>query len=91
MQAYEVVLGKRYQDKVSGFMGIATATITYLNGCTQINLTPKTPKKAETKRDSWYFDVQQIELVDDGIHVDATRTATPADRPGGPEGPSDIG
>ena len=62
-----IELGQKVKDKVTGFTGIATARIEYLNGCVQILVTPKmaTPKKGETQEypTATYVDVEQLDIV----------------------------
>ena len=38
------ILGKKVKDKVSGFLGTATAVVECLNGCIQVEITPKVGK-----------------------------------------------
>jgi hypothetical protein len=75
----EVTLGKRYRDVVSGFIGIATATHTYLNGCIRVSLTPPVDADGK-KRESEAFDIQELVLVDDGVKESVKPTPT-----GGPQ------
>lgn len=74
-----IILGKRYKDKVSGFVGIATSKHEYLNGCIRISLTP-TVDKDNKPQDPQSYDYQELELVDDGVQV-----VEPEKRNGGPQ------
>lgn len=59
-------LGQRVRDIVTGFEGIATSRVEFLNGCVQYAVTPS--ECIDGKRpDGEYFDVSQLEIVDDGI------------------------
>lgn len=65
----EFKLGNRLKDKVTGFTGIATARIQYINGCIQYCLIPQVDKDGKYV-EGIYFDVQRLEHVDDGIADD---------------------
>lgn len=72
-----VVLGDRYRDRVSGWEGTATARYEYLNGCVRIELSAA---DKDGKPESFVFDVQQIEPVDEPpVVVKAGRTGGPRD------------
>jgi len=60
----QIELGQRVKDKVSDFIGIAVARVTYLNGCVQIQVTPKA---VEGKIINQWIDEIQLEVVDQGI------------------------
>jgi hypothetical protein len=70
-------LGQRLRDRVSGFEGIATGRLQYLNGCVQYLLRPKIGADGKTIDGEW-FDDQQIEFVDEGITVAPKRTGGPS-------------
>lgn len=58
-----IQLGDRVRDKVSGFVGIASARLEFLNGCIRIDVIP--PVDKEGKRvDGATFDLDQLEVVD---------------------------
>ncbi len=65
-----IELGQKVKDVVTGFSGIATARVEYLNGCVQILVAPKMviPKKGETEvyPTSTYVDVEQLRVVGKG-------------------------
>lgn len=64
----EVELGAKYRDSISGFEGIATSETRFINKCRQVCLTREVEKgKQKTSDDSWYFDIEQLERVGDGI------------------------
>lgn len=67
------MLGKKLRCKVTGFTGIATAEVKYINGCTQYCVVPKVGK--DNKRpDGEYIDIQQLEVVGDGVSIIPTDT-----------------
>ena len=76
----EILLGKRYRDRVTGFDGIATARHEYLNGCVRISITSTVLKDGKTIEPE-SFDAQQLELVDEGINVVKKQTGGPGDVP----------
>ncbi len=63
-----IALGNEVKDKVTGFTGIATSRIEYLNGCKQICIKPKMVKDSKMP-DGEYIDIQQIEVVGEGVDV----------------------
>jgi hypothetical protein len=69
-------LGNTLRDTVTGVQGITTAYVTYMNGCVQWNIHPKTNKDGKVP-DSLYFDEQQLELVDNGIAKDNKKEIPP--------------
>jgi len=61
----KIKLGSKVRDKITGFTGVATAKIEYLNGCVQICIRP--PVGADNKmREHEYIDIDQIEVIDNG-------------------------
>lgn len=84
-------LGDRVKDLVSGFEGICTGRLEYLNGCVQYQVTPKRDTKTGKMIDGYYIDDFQLKLVKAGAvpaYQDApAEKATPdtsAGRTGGP-------
>lgn len=68
-----IKLGSRVKDKITGFEGIAIASVTYLTGCEQIGITPpldKDGKLVETQ----YFDITRLEVIDDAAFIPADRS-----------------
>lgn len=68
----EIKLGDKVRDKVTGFEGIATSRTEYLNGCFQIEITPKMKKKDAIKPEDLVgmaIDEQQLERVGNGINT----------------------
>ena len=76
-----IELGSKVKDIVSGFEGIATARIEYMNGCVQYYITPKVSKDGELKDGRW-FDVQQVEVCSDGIREKIAKMVTGGPAPG---------
>ena len=68
----KIKLGDKVRDRISGFEGIATSRTEYLNGCFQIEITPKLKKSEKITSDSLAgvaFDQQQIEKVGNGLNT----------------------
>lgn len=70
-----IQLGSKVKDIVSGFTGIATARIEYLNGCIQIKVVHPVDKTGEVK-ECW-FDIQQVQVLGKGIAVQKKETGGP--------------
>lgn len=68
-----ITLGKKVKDKVTGYEGIATARVEYLNGCVQYCVKPKVGADGKMP-DPEYIDVQQLEVVEDGVSVKPSDT-----------------
>lgn len=67
-QTKEIQLGNRVKDIVTGFTGIASSKIEYLNGCVQFGVKPKVEKDGKMP-EIYYIDVQQLEFVDEGVSI----------------------
>jgi hypothetical protein len=77
-----IVLGEKYKDKVSGFVGIATEQLEWLGGCSHVVLTPpvgKTGAIVATQR----IQVERLELVVSKETSEEVTKVTPT-RTGGP-------
>lgn len=64
-----IELGSLVKCKVTGYKGIATARIVYLNGCVRVEVTPQGQtgdKGIEIK--STFLDEGQLEVVGNGIN-----------------------
>ena len=61
------MLGKKVKCKITGFEGIATAKVEYINGCIQYCVKP--PAIEGKMIDGEYIDVGQLEVIGDGIHL----------------------
>lgn len=55
-------LGDRMRSVVSGFEGIATAYVVYLNGCERFLLQPPVDEKGQEQSGIW-FDVPELVVV----------------------------
>jgi hypothetical protein len=60
----DVVLGKKVRDKITGFIGIAVAEHTYINGCKRISVQPSIDKNGKVP-ESVSFDIPQLEIVEE--------------------------
>lgn len=69
-------LGDLLKDRITGFKGVATARVEFLNGCVRFCLTPEKLNKDSKPAEGEYFDVQQIELVKASRLVTNARVAT---------------
>lgn len=69
----EIKLGNKVRDKVTGYEGVATARVEYLNGCVQYCVKPKVGSDGKMP-DPEYIDVQQLEVVSEGATVEASKT-----------------
>ena len=58
----KIKLGEKYRDKVTGFIGIATAKHTWLTGCDTVTLTPRVDYEGKL-RGTEGFDVSQLEEI----------------------------
>lgn len=68
----EIKLGDKVKDKVTGYEGIATSKTEFLNGCTQIEVTPKIKKGTNPTQEQMIgmgIDKQQLEKIGDGVNV----------------------
>jgi hypothetical protein len=72
----EIKLGSKVRDIVSGFEGIATSEVKYLNGCKQYCVAGRSVEGKEGV--NIYFDHAQLELVDEGITVKMSDTGGPS-------------
>lgn len=63
-----IKLGDKVRDRISGFEGIATARVEYINGCIQFCIKPKMLKDGKVI-DGEYFDVDQIEVIGHGLNI----------------------
>jgi len=72
----EIKLGNKVRDKVTGYEGVATARVEYLNGCVQYCVKPKVGSDGKMPEPE-YIDVQQLEVVSDGTTVEPSKTGGP--------------
>jgi len=68
----KIILGDKVRDKVTGYEGIATSRTEFLNGCFQIEITPKMKKGNNLKIEDMTgmaIDEQQLERINCGINT----------------------
>ncbi len=63
-----IELGMSVKDRVTGFKGIVTARVEYLNGCVQYLVKPKVNKEGKFMDSEW-IDNQQLQVTGRGISV----------------------
>lgn len=56
------ILGTTQQDRITGFIGVATGYVQYISGCNQVLLVPKITADGKLPESHWY-DVQRLEQV----------------------------
>lgn len=57
-----LVLGKHYQDKITGFSGVAVGYVQYISGCHQGLIAPQVKESGELNEAHW-FDEQRLEVM----------------------------
>ena len=73
--------GDRVKDPISGFSGIVTCRLDYLNGCTRIAVSPETLHEGKVI-DPQYFDEPQLIMLEAGVHKGVHETG--GDQPAPP-------
>ena len=61
-----ITQGSKVKCKITGFEGIATARVEYINGCIQYCIKPKAGKDGKITEGE-YLDEQQLEVVGEGV------------------------
>lgn len=64
--SYEIKLGDKVRDKITGWAGVATARCEYLNGCVQFCVQPALDKDGKHV-DGRYIDVVQLEVTEAAV------------------------
>ena len=77
-----VELGTEVMDEVSGFIGVAIAKHTYLNGCCRVTVQPKIDKEGKLPEEKT-FDEPQLKVV-------SKKKIKGQNDTGGPEKYSDV-
>ncbi len=72
-------LGTKVRDKVSGIEGIAVSEVTHLNGCVRYGVQPKSMEAGKMPDQQW-FDIEQLEYIDEGVNVTKKAEPTGGDR-----------
>ncbi len=75
-----IVLGNKVKCLVTGFTGIASAKVEYLNGCIQFCVRQSVGKDGKMPEGE-YIDVQQLKVVPGGITIPQKETGGPSDGP----------
>lgn len=84
-QDCEIELGNQVEDVVSGFIGIATSRVTFINGCVWFNI-ESPPTKGDKPEDRHRFLASaRLKVKGVGVAVKATRASKASQKPpGGP-------
>jgi len=69
------LLGKTVKCRITDFEGTATAHVTYINGCVQYCVTPKSTDGKMPA--SEYIDVQQLQEIGSSIPIGLKQTGGP--------------
>lgn len=77
MKTPNIKLGTKVREITTGFEGIATSKIEYLNGCVQYCVQPRVDKDGK-RQEAFYIDWQSLESIDSGISVDGKGTGGPS-------------
>lgn len=73
-----IKLGQEVRDRVTGFKGIVTVKLEFINGCRRVEVQPKVDKKGEML-DSATFDEPNLEVIGDGILPKEEKASTHGD------------
>lgn len=73
-----IKLGQEVRDRITGFKGIATVKMEFLNGCRRFAVQPKVDKKGEVPDDK-SFDEPDLEIISSGI-LPEEKKAKPAEK-----------
>ena len=68
----DIVLGERYRDTYSGYEGVATSVVFYLNGCERVQLETLDESSRELREN--YFDAPRLTHVASGVQAKSERT-----------------
>lgn len=79
-------LGDKAKDQISEFTGTIVAITEWLNGCRRITIQPSALFEGKPV-DSSTFDAEQIEKVEEGPVLSASRTGGPSIAPQRPADP----
>lgn len=67
------MLGKKVESRVTGFKGIATAKVEFINGCVQYCVKPRVGKDGAMP-EGHYIDVEELVVIGEGAKVTPTAT-----------------
>ena len=62
-----IILGATYEDKVTGFAGVATGHVQYITGCGQVLIQPKAKETGSSVPDSHWIDETRLEQLGDMV------------------------
>lgn len=71
-----IELGSKVRCSITGFEGIATARVEYINGCFQYCVMPRIGTDGKMP-EGIYLDVQQLEVIPGGIVIEQKETGGP--------------
>lgn len=60
-------LGDRAKDTVTGYTGIVVAKTEWLNGCIRVSIQSEKLKEGKPL-DTEGFDIEQVEVIEKGVH-----------------------
>lgn len=63
---FDIHLGDRVKDRITGYTGIVTCVTEYLNGCFRCGIQPEKLDKDGKVPDSRYFDIEELVVVNKG-------------------------
>lgn len=75
-----IELGTIVKDKITGFVGTATAYVTYITGCNQYLVTPRCDKQNKME-DGYWLDEDRIEVLKEPKVELSVVNAGPCDTP----------
>jgi hypothetical protein len=76
-----IKLGKTYQDKISGFEGVAVARTDWLYGCVRITLQPKKLHDGKPVDSSTFDEPQLVEVAEEPIKAPKGSRGGPRSEP----------
>ncbi len=76
----DIILGDEYQDKITGFRGIATGVTFWLHACERVGLQSKKLTKDGTIAGLEWFDVPGVEHVKTKVAPKVAKTGGPPAR-----------
>lgn len=71
-------MGKKCEDKISGFKGTCSSITQFLNGCIRISIQPSLDKDGKWQDDKW-FDHQEVKIdkISEKVDVIPSNTGGP--------------
>lgn len=79
-------LGNQARDRITGFAGTVVAITEWLNGCRRITIQPNALHDGKPI-DSYTFDAEQMEKLEEGPQINPMRTGGPSMAPQRPRDP----